>query len=168
LLIALLLSFAFAQTALGYTLGSTAGEWTITADEPHCVWGDHTANISWDGYSKYWAWDHWEYYCDESGQHSGYTFVGRSESQTFGPEDTFLLGTFTHHNWPITDAPTQLELEVNLEFTDPVDTETFTFTFDHNETPNTGEGCCDDIVSFPTSYGNRSFQIDDVLYTLKL
>ena len=173
LLIALLLSFAFAQTALGYTLGSATGTWTITVDAPSCVWGDHTANISWDG-NKHWVWDnyptwgHWEYFCDDSGQHSGYTFEGPSGSQTFDPGDTFLLGTFTHHNWPITDAPTQLELEVVLVFTDPACTETFTFTFDHNETPNTGGGCCDDIVSFPTSYGNRSFQIDDVLYTLEI
>ena len=94
---------------------------------------------------------------------SGYSFVGIGPA-TVDPADLvaspFALGTFTHNNFPISNIPapgsiTGATLDVGLAL-DAFST-TFTFNFNHNETPNEPESgicaaggvpLCPDEVSF--------------------
>lgn len=102
--------------------------------------------------------------------------------QTFpGPAPLFSLGTFTHRNFEVSPPSlTSVQLDVVLMLSvDGVPTGplTFTYTFNHEETPNgmtpcpfptpPGEGCTDrvTIVSQATP---TTFQIDGVDYTLSL
>jgi uncharacterized repeat protein (TIGR01451 family) len=114
---------------------------------------------------------------------SGYDFTATlPPPQTFpGPIPFFSLGTFTHRNFEVGDpslTSTQLDvvlvLSVDGVATGPL---TFTFTLNHEETPNAqnpcpyptppGEGCTDrvTIVASPVP---TTFQIDGVDYTLSM
>ena len=98
---------------------------------------------------------------------------------------SFDFGTFTHFNNPIsagtaiTSTQLQLIADVTLrspELTDPpvtiVDDATFTFNFEHNETPNVAGNCpedaipCDDIVTVTLLNDTSSVVVDGVEYTL--
>ncbi|MCB1136991.1 MAG: THxN family PEP-CTERM protein [Chlamydiia bacterium] len=83
---------------------------------------------------------------------SGYNFNGVTPPTVVTSDSTpFLLGTFTHINYPITGTSiTQAELSVDFDLTiDGIvfNNTTFTYTFLHNETPNNGPNP-DDIVTF--------------------
>jgi uncharacterized repeat protein (TIGR01451 family) len=114
---------------------------------------------------------------------SGYDFTATlPPPQTFpGPIPFFSLGTFTHRNFEVGDpslTSTQLDvvlvLSVDGVSTGPL---TFTFTLNHEETPNNqnpcpyptppGEGCTDrvTIVASPVP---TTFQVDGVDYTLSM
>ena len=114
---------------------------------------------------------------------SGYDFTATlPPPQTFpGPIPFFSLGTFTHRNFEVGDpslTSTQLDvvlvLSVDGVSTGPLN---FTFTLNHEETPNNqvpcpyptppGEGCTDrvTIVASPLP---TTFQVDGVDYTLSM
>lgn len=114
---------------------------------------------------------------------SGYDFTSTlPPPQTFpGPIPFFSLGTFTHRNFEVGDPSlisTQLDvvlvISVDGVATGPL---TFTFTLNHEETPNNlnpcpyptppGEGCTDrvTIVASPLP---TTFQIGGVDYTLSM
>ena len=168
LLIACVLTVAFAPMASAdeeYTLESVSGIW-ISVSGGSNVSGVGTNVVRWG--------------LPASDQKSGYRFDGAS-SQTFGPGQKFLLGVFTHFNWPIYhgSAADGATLRITLHFTDPPISPdpTFTYYFDHEETPNVPGSCpswqqsstpCDDKVTFPSAYGEDSFKIGDKLYTLKI
>jgi uncharacterized repeat protein (TIGR01451 family) len=114
---------------------------------------------------------------------SGYDFTASlPPPQTFpGPIPFFSLGTFTHRNFEVNDpslTSTQLDvvlvLDVDGVSTGPL---TFTFTLNHEETPNNqnpcpyptppGEGCTD-RVTIVASPQPTTFQVDGVDYTLSM
>lgn len=98
-----------------------------------------------------------------------------------GPVPAFSLGTFTHRNFEVSDPSlTSVQLDVVLVLdVDGVQTGplTFTYTFNHEETPNNavpcpyptppGEGCTD-RVTIVSSAQPTTFNIGGVDYTLSL
>ena len=120
---------------------------------------------------------------DTSGSQSGYDFTGTLPPPFTlpGPIPFFSLGSFTHRNFEVDDPSlTSVQLDVVLAINVdgvPRAPLTFTFTFNHQETPNNqtpcpyptpvGEGCTDrvTIVASPTP---TTFNVDGVDYTLSM
>ena len=69
---------------------------------------------------------------------SGYDFLSATTPFNALSDGTpFALGTFTHHNFPITGTSlTSIDLLVNLGIGSPTVFSAATFDFTHNETPN--------------------------------
>ena len=109
-----------------------------------------------------------------TGERSGYRFDGAappSFSVQTGVE--FTLGAFTHFNFPIIAGgaieSAQLNISVDLSLGGTNLSEgPFTFSFLHEETPNTEVDCCNDIVNFTNLLASDSFMIDGILYTLAI
>ncbi len=102
----------------------TSGVWpSISASLPGLN-GLGTSNVKWG--------------VPAGGGQSGYRFAGSTtEVLTDGTE--FVLGTFTHDNFPIYGfQPNQfdVDLRVNVVFNDGALIRDFSFRFHHNETPN--------------------------------
>ena len=104
---------------------------------------------------------------------SGYRFDGSAPSAfAVDINEEFTLGDFTHFNYQI-DPGTgvgsvllSIAMSINVEgapYATPL-----SFRFLHEETRNTGNGCCDDIVSFESLASSDAFEIDGALYTLDL
>jgi len=141
--------------------GSQPGDPVITNGSP-------TSSISWG---------------DTTGSQSGYDFTTTLPPPFTlpGPIPFFSLGSFTHRNFEVDDPSlTSVELDVVLELAvDGVPTGplTFTFTFNHEETPNNqtpcpyptppGEGCTD-RVTIVASAAPTTFNVDGVDYTLEM
>src|SRR4030095_12397883 len=118
-----------------------------------------------------------------SGSQSGYDFTATlPPPQTFpGPVPFFSLGTFTHRNFVVSDPSlTSVQLDVVLLLNvDGVQTGplTFTFTFNHEATPNNlspcpyptppGEGCTDRVTIVSSAKPTR-FKVGGVDYTLSM
>ena len=104
-----------------------------------------------------------------NGQKSGLGFTGIAPPpDTIVIGNAFEIGQLTHFNNAINSgtAITEVDLTIVLTFSAP---ESFLFTFGINETPNTtGTSADDDIISFPSSYPEDTFEISGVLYTLQL
>ena len=118
-----------------------------------------------------------------AGQQSGYDFTSQLPPpfDLPGPIPYFSLGTFTHRNFTV-DEPwlVSAELDVILVLaidgvpTGPLN---FTFTLNHDETPNNldpcpfptppGEGCTD-RVTIVASADPTTFNVDGVDYTLEM
>jgi uncharacterized repeat protein (TIGR01451 family) len=114
---------------------------------------------------------------------SGYDFTATIPPPfTFpGPIPFFSLGTFTHRNFEVSDPSlTSVQLDVVLMLSiDGVPTGplTFTYTFNHEETPNNampcpyptppGEGCTD-RVTIVSEAQPTTFQVDGVDLTLSM
>jgi hypothetical protein len=112
---------------------------------------------------------------------SGYDYNGSAPpAQNFTTETQFLVGTFVHHNQPITgDTITgaSLDITMNMTFGATNVIKTFTYNFEHVETPN-GTPCqfpsapnlvpCDDRVSILNSIPSNTFTIGGTAYTLNL
>ncbi|HEU4619435.1 MAG TPA: THxN family PEP-CTERM protein, partial [Gammaproteobacteria bacterium] len=114
---------------------------------------------------------------------SGYDFTATlPPPQTFpGGGPFFSLGTFTHRNFEVSDPSlTSVQLDVIIVLAvDGVPTGplTFTFTFNHEETPNNampcpyptppGEGCTD-RVTIVSSSQPTTFNVGGVDYTLAM
>jgi uncharacterized repeat protein (TIGR01451 family) len=172
-----LLIFTSTASAAQITFVSVAGNWHDPTDnvpgnqpgQPTIVNGVPTSSINWGV---------------TSGSQSGYDF-SRSipGAQTLPPAPTpfFPLGTFTHRNFPVSDPSlTSVQLDVVLVLNvDGVQTGPlkFTFTFNHEETPNNqmpcpyptppGEGCTD-RVTFVSSPSPTTFNVGGVDYTLSM
>src|SRR5262245_32444820 len=182
------LLFAFALSLLNatpasasqITFVSVSGNWHDPIDnvpgsqpgQPVITNGVPTSSISWGV---------------TSGSQSGYDFTRKIPGvQTLPPVPTpfFPIGTFTHRNFPVSDPTlTSVQLDVVLLLnvrgvqTGPL---TFTFTFNHVETPNTptppatcpyptpaGEGCTD-RVTFVSAPRPTTFNVRGVDYTLAM
>jgi uncharacterized repeat protein (TIGR01451 family) len=181
----MLLVFVAALVALAPTGGASAAQITYTSvtgtwhdpvdnvpgsqpGDPVITNGIPTSSISWG---------------TTSGSQSGYDFTATIPPPFTlpGPIPFFSLGTFTHRNFEVNDPSlTSVQLDVVLVLsvdgvaTGPLN---FTFTFNHEETPNNqtpcpyptppGEGCTDrvTIVSSPQP---TTFQVDGVDYTLSM
>lgn len=107
---------------------------------------------------------HWGTPATNAGQ-SGYSFTGLAPQANVS--SPFDVGVFTHNNFPISASPTPSSISgatLNVSLAGDVDGTAFnlasTFRFGHDETPNTGGGCCDDIVTLlNASYGADTINI---------
>ncbi len=107
----------------------------------------------------------------DGSQSSAYVFDGAAGD---APTDNslFALGDFTHENFEIfSPSITGADLALNLMFEGPV-TETFSYFFEHNETPNsapcdpTGLTVCPDVVSIPSAASTETVVLDGIEYLL--
>lgn len=146
-----------------YALTAVSGIWTSVTGGSN-ITGLNTQEVRW-GYSTGYG-------------QSGLKFEG-SGLQSFNEGSNFYLGALTHMNWPITNAASGAKLKITLQFSKPTVSPNPDFTYDFviNETTNNwpcNSGWqesgtpCDDKVTFPNSYGEKSFQIGDKLYTLRI
>ncbi|HPR99309.1 MAG TPA: choice-of-anchor K domain-containing protein [Candidatus Woesebacteria bacterium] len=148
-----------------YALTSVAGEWTSVTGGSN-ITGLNTNEVRWG--------------TSDGGTQSGLKFEGTGQ-QSFNEDSNFLLGTLTHFNYPISNAATGAKLKITLTFSQPAVSPNpdFSYDFKIEETPNNwwwwkcsswqvSHTPCDDRITFPTSYGEKSFQIGDKLYTLKI
>jgi hypothetical protein len=126
------------------------------------------------------------------GSQSSYTFApAATPIPGLLPDNPFLLGEFTHNNFPIF-APSLLtaELTVDIEFDvldglgAVIDTRMISSVFDftHFETPNSDDPCadggangvfpnqngCADRVTFETSTSSEFFELDGIAYIFEL
>ncbi|MGD1905526.1 MAG: THxN family PEP-CTERM protein [Leptolyngbyaceae cyanobacterium] len=129
--------FAGAANAASLT---TSGTWTPTAPGSG-ISGGGTNQISWGN--------------PVDQEQSSYVFDGVNGSPTIQSliDDVFLLGTFTHNNYVITGTTLEAAT-LNVQFDLDSFSETFSFDFIHDETPNSipcnpsGATICPDVVSF--------------------
>ena len=117
---------------------------------------------------------------------SGYDFTRANplpgQFQLPGPFPTFSLGSFVHRNFAV-DDPSLLSVQLDVVLVISVDGVprpplTFTYTFNHVETPNNLDPCpfdptpppagCSDRVSIVASPTPTTFNVDGVDYTLSL
>ena len=170
--------FLPASSALAATVEiiSVRGFWHSPVDtmpgsqpgDPVIANGDPISSISWGA---------------TSGTQSGYDFIA-SIPPPFdlpGPIPYFSMGTFQHRNFTVGQPwLVSAELDVLLELAVdgvPIAPLTFTFTLEHDETPNNlnpcpyptppGEGCTD-RVTITASPDPTTFNVDGVDYTLDM
>lgn len=159
---AVTMSLASAGMAQAISI-STSGVWTsVTPDGITTVNGIDTNTVSWG--------------TPVGLEQSSYIFDGQSAFTAPLDGTDFLLGTFTHNNFPIflpgiTGANLALSLSGGVS-------KTFNFFFEHNETPNDGNGfgfCpdtpafgtpCPDIVSIPNTASSETISINGEQYRL--
>ncbi len=166
-------------SAADITYLSVVGSWRDPVDnlpgsqpgDPVITNGDPTSTIVWG---------------TTTGQQSGYDFTATVPPpfQLPGPIPFFSLGNFQHRNFEVDDPSlTSVELDVVLMLAvDGVPTGplTFSFTFNHEETPNNptppdtcpyptppGEGCTD-RVTIVASADPTTFNVGGVDYTLEM
>jgi len=110
----------------------------------------------------------WGNYPDWSEQ-SGLGFTGTTPS-TFAAGDTFEIGQLAHFNYPIYSDSVIVSADLTIKLTFSAGaTESFLLTLGINETPNTTDPVASaDIISFPSSYPEQTFDISGDLYTLRL
>ncbi|NET56308.1 MAG: PEP-CTERM sorting domain-containing protein [Symploca sp. SIO2E6] len=137
---------------------NTSGTWTNT--EPALsISGEGTNTISWG-----------------TGGTSSYVFEGVSTTVEIDDliDTPFLLGQFTHNNFPI--FPPSLEsATLNIDFSLDSFNQTFSFDFTHFETPNSDTPCaaggvqpCPDLVSFPNEGSSQLITLDGIDYNFTL
>ncbi|MEM8602755.1 MAG: THxN family PEP-CTERM protein [Cyanobacteria bacterium P01_H01_bin.121] len=107
---------------------------------------------------------------------SSYVFTGEPTTDLSFQESItgrFVLGTFTHNNFPITgETLSQATLQLNFNL-GPVNT-VFNFDFQHHETPNetpcnpTGTTICPDVVLIANNIATETITIANTSYNLTL
>ena len=167
---------AGSASAAEITFVSVAGYWRDPVDsvpgsqpgDPVIINGDPISSISWG---------------TTTGEQSGYDFIATLPPPFSlpGPIPYFSLGTFQHRNFVVGEPwLTSAELDVVLVLavdgvpTGPLN---FTFTLNHDETPNNldpcpyptppGEGCTD-RVTIVASADPTTFNVEGVDYTLEM
>ncbi len=142
----------------------------VQPGDPVITNGNPTSSISWG---------------TTTGPQSGYDFItAQPLPPPFdlpGPIPYFSLGTFQHRNFTVSE-PWLVSAELDVELIIAVDGVqiaplTFTFTINHDETPNNqnpcpyptppGEGCTD-RVQIVASPAPTTFNVDGVDYTLEM
>lgn len=104
---------------------------------------------------------------------SGYSFNTTDTVFSENVDTLFSLGTFTHTNQPINTgtgiSSVNLSVRSNLSFgAVNLGEKLFEFLVTHDETPNTGAGCCNDIVSIKTLSSTGVFNVGNDVYTLNI
>ena len=105
---------------------------------------------------------------------SGYRFDSAAPIGGLDVNMEFTLGDFTHYNFPIpagtsiTSARLDLLIDLTIDGVSSLANGPYMFSFDHNETTNSGGGCCNDLVSFNNLVTSDTFLIGGVSYTLAL
>lgn len=103
---------------------------------------------------------------------SGLGFTGSAPPNlTVVNGNAFEIGQLAHFNnqIPLGSELTSVDLTVDMFFLGIAVPKSFTFTLLINETPNTGDAAANaDIISFPSSYADETFDVGGMLYTLQL
>jgi len=152
-----------------YTISSTSGIWTKVEGTSNYS-GVNTSEIRWG----------------TGNPRSGLKF-NKAGTQTFDADQKFLIGDLTHMNWPVSGGTADsATLKVTLNFSQPPlsPNPTFSYKFNIKETSNNyynywncpgsaigeqlSETPCDDVITFPSAYGQEVFTIGDMKYTLKI
>jgi len=166
LILSLLLGFSFIPVSQAIIIDSN-GTWSNPTGTA-TVSGVGTSTISWGNPTT------------SDGAQSSYNFSGNSNNINNASIDgsIFDLGMFTHNNYPIFNFNfTGADLDLSLDIFDGVDllaSETFSFTFGHNETANSlpcdplGSTICPDVVSIPLAITSDTVNIFGENYTLEL
>ncbi|MCD6569746.1 MAG: PEP-CTERM sorting domain-containing protein, partial [Deltaproteobacteria bacterium] len=104
-----------------------------------------------------------------SNEQSGLGFTGVAPPPvSFDIGEAFEIGQLRHFNNVIYGGPDSADLTISLVFSDPEGLSgTYDFTFQINETGNV-PGSSDDIITFPSSYPEESYNIGGTLYTLQI
>jgi hypothetical protein len=167
------ISIGYAEAAKALTI-STSGVWNGTTGSPFELQGENTNQISWGKSTG-------------SGK-SSYVFDGVNNLSLNLDGSNFLVGTFTHNNFPITNGSIKganLSLNMNLGTTG---SQTFNLFFNHNETVNggledkkrkgewyrkcdvvgwmKGQPLCPDVVSLPSLTSKEQVNINGDQYQL--
>jgi len=108
-----------------------------------------------------------------NGGTSGYEFNATNPVFSENVDTLFSLGTFTHTNQAINRgtgiSSVNLSVRSDLQFgAVNLGVKIFDFLIKHNETPNTGNGCCNDIVSITTLNSTGTFNVGVDVYTLNI
>ncbi len=140
----------------------TTGVWTGTSVQLEALEGLNTDVMRWGTPAA-------KRYNPEQ-KKSGYRFAGVQVAvPTDGSE--FMLGTFTHENFTIKGTPKfQAYLKVTMVFDDGALSKDFSFTFDHNETPNVAGDAeaSADRVTLPTLLSPETVTLDGVEYAVEI
>ncbi|MDT0310423.1 lamin tail domain-containing protein [Streptomyces sp. DSM 44917] len=133
---------------------STKGVWTRVSVDATMFTGLNTNYLRWGDQPE--------------GSRSGYLFRGgKKEAKLDGTE--FVLGTFTHYNFPITLAYDQFYayLDVDVTFEDGTSAYLPSLRFHHHETPNVGDRQ-EDIVLLPTIDTDRTVKAGGEEYVVRI
>lgn len=180
-----------AAAALAAFAGTGATAATVSIDQIGAVWqnwtgspepafssnlninnGDNDPTVGGETVSIFWG--------DPTGQggQSGYTFDPTAVSFPATDGVPYSLGTFTHNNQPIFASGGSLEtVELLFHFAGtPVSPAAGVLTsfgaifdFVHDETTNTGGGCCDDVVTVSAVGGaSEDVTVGNYVYTFTL
>lgn len=161
--------FASPLMAASLSIQSIDGTWQ-NADPG--VTGVGTSDIRWGKSSK------------KHGKQSGYDFDAAGDL-TVDHETSFVLGTFTHLNFPIRQPVlTSVDLSFSFMVDGLADAITTVFSFDHWETPNqatecanggkpgagvnNGYGCADRVMATVNNAQAKMFEIAGVTYALDI
>ncbi|QSP95351.1 THxN family PEP-CTERM protein [Marinobacter salinisoli] len=158
----LALALILPTSAAAISVDSVVGTWAPVSGGAGTLTGLGTNEIRWGNTS--------------SGQDSGYRFDGAAPPAfDVGIDEAFILGDFTHFNFPIPSGTsiTQAQLNVDMNYTiDGVSSNNlFEFLFIHDETPNACSplpDCSNDSVSISGLSTSDVFDIGGILYTLEL
>lgn len=157
----------FASSASALTLANTSATWSNPV-------GGTNINYQTVGTEKQVRWGN-----DIGNGKSGLGFLGAT-SVTFNPDQIFQIGTLKHYNNAIGggSAASKVDFDLALNFSNPnLTTQAFKFSFDIDETPNSGNvnncpyystSVCSDKISFSTMPDLNTFSIAGVNYTLQL
>jgi len=143
----------------GLELDGTSGIWdNVSPPNTFCLFGEGTNEIRWGA-----PYPLGSYWCLPYDEQSSYIFEDAGY-QEFESGEVFLLGTFTHENFPIyggvnNPSITSVDLDLTIDFLNPSYQTTVTFTFQHNETPNAPcpDPGCEDVVSLASSIPDQEF-----------
>lgn len=180
------LMLSFGQTSSALTLNSVDGVWqnartSVGVPAWNCVFYVNSAdttdeNVVTSGVGGFLPSDTCSPQADTSTQ-SGFGFQG-APSVNFEAGDAFLLGQFTHYNNPLhfhAGNMSQVELVINLDFSDPVISTTLNYTLLLEETNNVAGTCdypsvtpCSDKVTFLNTIPDQLFAIDGEFFSLQI
>lgn len=163
--LSLLLANAIPAVAASLTLNSVTGSWTNPIGGTS-INGLGTDEIRWGTPALF------------GSEQSGFKFDSAAPpSVIIETETNFLLGTFTHFNFPTTlgTFPNAVDLDVSLDIGS---IQNFKYTFNIDETPNgpfvtcpsfqVSNTPCDDRITFGSGFTDQTFSIDGEEFTLQL
>ncbi|NNE87821.1 MAG: VPLPA-CTERM sorting domain-containing protein [Silicimonas sp.] len=164
------------------SLNSIDGVWQNASPS---VSGEGTSQIRWGtpAYTTDGSFYSQLAYLLNGGQQSGYDFDA-SGDMVVEDNTTFVLGTFTHLNYPIRDTLlTSVDLSLSFMIDGVTEAITSVFSFDHWETHNEAEvcangegredglnisGCADRVTATLNEAMSETFVIDGVTYVLDI
>jgi hypothetical protein len=159
--------FALSASAQAITINSIAADWSPA----QLTDGTAATYINTDGITGNEE-IRWGSPATNAGR-SGYRFDSSPVPANVAINSAFSLGEFTHFNFPVY-APSldNANLNIGMNFTLDGGTtlnKTFSFLFDHDETPNSDvNNCCNDLVNVSDLVTTDVFVIGSTTYTLSL
>ncbi len=183
LAMALLLTLAVVAVSVALILDNADGIWSGArgpGGTPTCLAYYNTPSTDDENQVRYGDDDDDSSSCPSTPENqSGFGFRG-SDSLEFEPGQTFLLGKLAHYNNQVRvrdgNKFEEVDLAIDLHFSDPPLTSVLTYTLRLDETPNSGtcvygdpdDVPCPDKVEFANTIPDETFEIDDVFYTLQI